>query len=378
MAKASGRRIPQISPGENTRAMVQNAALGNALGPTDSGAAVERYKSPIEAVMPLAPQPTPYTPPATATSSPTTTTTPTPPSSPSVGNPTGSGTVTGSYNSPPTVPGANNPTGSPTAPQNWQAEIDKVKQQLELARQRLGRDLNADEIKAVTGMDASKLAGIVQNSNPNSVGVVMSGAGFGTTPPATPPPTTPPGSGGSGLSAAERQGLQWAHTNMPGFNTGAWGGRQPGYDEDTVKNVFGKIASHFPSTPEGLRQLVASDMFKKAFPAARLIEGGAGDKIDFGGVLSEFEAGGVPVGVVDVGVAFDPRTNTGAGWGWPTAGGPAPGGGGSAPVAGGNGAQQPGQAGPSLTGGTVSGSTDAIQQLLNYVNQQLALGRSIS
>jgi hypothetical protein len=39
------------------------------------------------------------------------------------------------------------------------------------------------------------------------------------------------------------------------------------------------------------------------------------DKIDFGGVLSDFETG-TPVGVVDVLQASDPTRNTATGWQW--------------------------------------------------------------
>ena len=45
------------------------------------------------------------------------------------------------------------------------------------------------------------------------------------------------------------------------------------------------------------------------------MEGGAGDKIDFGQLLSDFESGS-PVGIVDVGQQFDPRNNSGGGWQW--------------------------------------------------------------
>jgi len=55
--------------------------------------------------------------------------------------------------------------------------------------------------------------------------------------------------------------------------------------------------------------------FKALFPNARKVPGGAGDKIDFGGVLSDFDTGS-KVGVVDVLQASDPTRNTATGWQW--------------------------------------------------------------
>lgn len=83
----------------------------------------------------------------------------------------------------------------------------------------------------------------------------------------------------------------------------------------SAKNVFAAIASRYPSTPEGLRQLVNDPDFRRAFPTATLVGGGAGDKIDFGDTLSDFESG-QRIGIVDVGERFDPSNNTGSAWWW--------------------------------------------------------------
>jgi len=105
---------------------------------------------------------------------------------------------------------------------------------------------------------------------------------------------------------------------MEGFNTGDYGGDVKA--RTSVKNTFGRIASRYAASPNSMAAMMADPDFKAAFPNARLVPGGAGDKIDFGGVLSDFE-GGTPVGIVDVGTSFDPRTNTGRGWAWQPDGG---------------------------------------------------------
>lgn len=141
--------------------------------------------------------------------------------------------------------------------------------------------------------------------------------------PALPPSVNPP-AGATSMppnGPAGSADLAWRKTlaygggpgQLNGFNTTG-----QGYDDkaaNSVKNTAGRILQRYPSTPEGLTQAVNDPDFQRAFPNARLVPGGAGDKIDFGGVLSDFESG-VPVGVVDVGQSFDPRNNTGAGWRW--------------------------------------------------------------
>ena len=118
-----------------------------------------------------------------------------------------------------------------------------------------------------------------------------------------------------GSSRADRDQLRWGNAGqMSGFQVGSdYGGDQKA--RNSMKNTFGRLASNYAATPEGLRQLVASEEFRRYFPNARLLPGGAGDKIDFGGTLSDFDSG-VPVGVVDVGQAFDPSNNSGAAWAW--------------------------------------------------------------
>lgn len=123
---------------------------------------------------------------------------------------------------------------------------------------------------------------------------------------------TPGGAGGADMEWRKTLSYGGGPGTLSGFNTA-------GYDNDkaanSVKNTFGRIAQRYPNTPEGLRQVVNDPDFKRAFPNARLLEGGVGDKIDFGGVLSDFESGS-PVGVVDVGQAFDLANNSGTSWAW--------------------------------------------------------------
>lgn len=100
---------------------------------------------------------------------------------------------------------------------------------------------------------------------------------------------------------------------MMGFNTAL------DYPDDkaatSVKNTFGRIASKYGNKPSSIDAVMADADFQRFFPGAKKVQGGAGDKIDFGGVLSDFESG-VPVGVVDVLGAADPNADTSAGWTW--------------------------------------------------------------
>lgn len=134
----------------------------------------------------------------------------------------------------------------------------------------------------------------------------------GPLPTLSPAPTP---AGGGDASRDWRNTLQYGDGpgTLSGFNTNGYGGDQKA--ANSVKNTFGRIAKRYPNTPEGLRQAMNDPDFKRAFPNARMVEGGAGDKIDFGGVLSDFESGS-PVGVVDVGQAFDPSSNSGQAWAW--------------------------------------------------------------
>jgi hypothetical protein len=108
---------------------------------------------------------------------------------------------------------------------------------------------------------------------------------------------TVPQMSGNGLDA--RSALQWGGVGqMGGFEVGNdYGGDAKA--ANSMKNTFGRLASQFGSSPEALRQLVASEQFKQFFPQARLLDHPTDPKIDFGGMLSDFESG-VPVGVVDV------------------------------------------------------------------------------
>lgn len=81
---------------------------------------------------------------------------------------------------------------------------------------------------------------------------------------------------------------------------------------NSVKYGFAQIANRYPPTPTGLQQLLQDPEFKNRFPKAKLV---GHDSIDFGDTLSD-GATGVPVGIVDVGQAFDKAANTGAGWWW--------------------------------------------------------------
>lgn len=91
---------------------------------------------------------------------------------------------------------------------------------------------------------------------------------------------------------------------MQGYNDQKWG------NQKSVKYIAGSILSRYPPTPEGLQQAVQDPDFKAWFPNAQLI---GDDKVDFGGVLSDID-GGVPVGVVDVGLKFS--QGGGEGWWW--------------------------------------------------------------
>jgi len=135
------------------------------------------------------------------------------------------------------------------------------------------------------------------------------------TPPGTQPPA-PPGGQPAPFTREERDKLTWGTVGrMEGFEVGStYGGDVKA--RNSVKNTFGRIASRYPATPAGLRQAMEDPEFKRAFPNARLIDHPKGDKIDFGGVRSDFESG-TPVGVVDVGRAFSgPDQQEQTAWVW--------------------------------------------------------------
>lgn len=76
----------------------------------------------------------------------------------------------------------------------------------------------------------------------------------------------------------------WGDTSgLRGFNTNEWGQNSPEYDEASIKNNFGKIASRYdPTQPGATRTLMADPEFQALFPNASLVEHPKGDQIDFG------------------------------------------------------------------------------------------------
>lgn len=151
--------------------------------------------------------------------------------------------------------------------------------------------------------------------------------------------------------------------NMLGFNTAL------DYPDDkaanSMKNTFGRIASRYAATPNSIDAILADPDFQRFFPGAKK----AGfDKIDFGGQLSDFESG-TPVGVVDVGGAFDPTNNTGAGWTWQDLANDGGGGAGGGPMGGG------GDPISMLLAGNQSqvdqlGNSDVLEQILKVLAEQ--------
>lgn len=101
--------------------------------------------------------------------------------------------------------------------------------------------------------------------------------------------------------------------NMHGFRTDDYGGDVKA--RNSVKNTFGRIASRYKHAPSQIDAVMADADFQRYFPGAQKVQGGAGDKINFGGVLSDFESG-VPVYEVDVLGAADPNSDSAMGWTW--------------------------------------------------------------
>lgn len=91
--------------------------------------------------------------------------------------------------------------------------------------------------------------------------------------------------------------------NMEGFDDAKMGDQ----GHNTIKYVFGRLASNFPATPSGLRAMVQDERFKRAFPNASIVPGTTTDKIDFGD--------GRPV---DVLTNADDASDTARGWAWQT------------------------------------------------------------
>ena len=132
-------------------------------------------------------------------------------------------------------------------------------------------------------------------------------------PTGTPPLGGSGASGGSGGGNAWAQygtgnipgaeGMQWGDpSRMRGYNTNAWGNTTDDYDSETIKNVFGMIASRYPPRPSSIPLILADPDFQRYFAGATQADF---DKIDFG----------FGNGPMDVGVGFDPNTDSGEGWG---------------------------------------------------------------
>lgn len=165
-------------------------------------------------------------------------------------------------------------------------------------------------------------------------------------PPGGPPGGMPPGGTTDTRSAWERYGhkdidaakgvKRGSAGTMTGFNEAGWENGERG--SSSTKNTFGKIASRYPNKPSSLAAIVADPDFQAHFPNARIVKGGAGDKIDFGD------------GPVDVLKNADPTKDTADAWAWQPDNDPAgPGGDASAPNVGPDGlprwgaAREPGQ-----------------------------------
>jgi hypothetical protein len=80
------------------------------------------------------------------------------------------------------------------------------------------------------------------------------------------------------------ENITWGDTSgLRGFNTNEWGeGGTEGYEDSSIKNTFGKIATRYPHNADGLRALVQDPDFVSRFPEARLREHPTDPKIDFG------------------------------------------------------------------------------------------------
>lgn len=223
--------------------------------------------------------------------------------------------------------GATPPSGYGGAPQGQQDSArESAYSQLRAAYKRiLKRDPDDSELEShLQGRyDSASVQRAIQavQTSPEALQVATAnqpgGQGSSTTPgergPAVPGSTT-----GGGMSREQRDTLKWGDVGkMEGFQVGSdYGGDTKA--RNSVKNTFGRIASRYPATPEGVRMVMQDPDFKRAFPNARLIDHPTGDKIDFGGVKSDFESGS-PVGVVDVGRAFSGAGQTEqTGWQWLT------------------------------------------------------------
>jgi hypothetical protein len=113
---------------------------------------------------------------------------------------------------------------------------------------------------------------------------------------------------GNGVDARNALGGYAGVGNMLGF-------RQDGYGGDTkaansVKNTFGRIASRYNNDATGIQSLLQDADFQRYFPNAKY---DGKDRINFGGILSDFESG-TPVGDVDISQGWE--NGAGQGWQW--------------------------------------------------------------
>jgi hypothetical protein len=133
----------------------------------------------------------------------------------------------------------------------------------------------------------------------------------GTQPVGAPAPFEAPAA--TGRDSRDALGGYAGHGALTGFNTSDYGGDVKG--RTSMKNTFGRIASRYKNAPSSIDSIMADPDFQRHFAGAKKVQGGAGDKIDFGGQLSDFESG-VPVGVVDVLKASDPNSDSADAWAW--------------------------------------------------------------
>lgn len=98
--------------------------------------------------------------------------------------------------------------------------------------------------------------------------------------------------------------LSWGDTGrLRGFNTNEWGpGGDPGYDENSFKNNFGKIASRYEAKPSNLPALAADPDFQKLFPGASV---DSKDRL----IMPDGSQ-------IDVLIAADPGSDSAQGWAW--------------------------------------------------------------
>lgn len=142
-----------------------------------------------------------------------------------------------------------------------------------------------DKLKSGLSSLYSKPSGAANPIGGSNTGVT-GGANMGT-------PTTggglSPMSGGAmarygtgNIPGAEK--VTWGDTSgLRGFNTNEWGdGGTEGYEDSSIKNTFGKIATRYPHNADGLRALMQDPDFVSRFPEARILEHPTDPKIDFG------------------------------------------------------------------------------------------------